>query len=54
MLKNPRLLMALTGFAVLAIAAWNTLDGEFLWFTWFILGICALKTIMVVLRSRLD
>lgn len=54
MLRNPRFLIALAGFVALAVAAWNTLDGEFLWFTWFILGICALKTFMIVLRSRLD
>jgi hypothetical protein len=44
----------MAGFLALAFAAWETLDGQLLGFTWFILGVCALKTVMVVLRRRLD
>jgi len=44
----------MAGFAGLAFAAWNTLDGRYLWFTWLILGACAVKTVVAVLRSRLD
>lgn len=54
MLRNSRFLIALAGFAALAVLAWTTLDGEFLWATWLILALCALKTVLVVLRSRLD
>ncbi len=41
-------------YAVLAFAAWLTLDKEFLWFTWVILGVFALKTYLVVLKRRAD
>lgn len=54
MWTRPRFLIAMAGFIGLAFAAWNTLDGKFLGFTWLILGICALKTALVVLRSPVD
>lgn len=54
MWTRPRFLIAMAGFVGLAFAAWNTLDGKFLWFTWLILGVCAGKTALAVLRSHLD
>jgi hypothetical protein len=53
-MKNPQFLAAMGLYAVLAFAAWRTLDAEFLWFTWFILGVFALKTYLVMLKRRLD
>jgi len=53
-MKDPQFLAALALYAVLAFAAWRTLDAEFLWFTWFILGVFAVKTLLVVLKRRLD
>ncbi len=41
-------------YAILAFAAWRTLDAEFLWFTWFVLGVFAPKTYLVVLKRNLD
>jgi hypothetical protein len=41
-------------YAVLAIAAWFTLDGMLLWGTWILLGVFAVKTWLVVLKRRLD
>jgi hypothetical protein len=54
MFRDPKLLVALAGYALLAVAAWRTLDAEFLWVTWIILGFFALKTILVVLKRRMD
>lgn len=54
MFRDPKFLMAMAAYALLAIAAWRTLDAEFLWVTWIILGFFALKTILVVLKSRMD
>jgi hypothetical protein len=54
MWTSRRFLIAIAGLMALAFAAWRTLDGEMLWFTWFILGICAIKTVVIVLRSRFD
>jgi hypothetical protein len=53
-MKNPQFLAAMVGYAVLAFAAWRTLDEEFLWVSWIILGAFALKTYMVVLKRRQD
>jgi hypothetical protein len=54
MLKNPQFLAAMGLYALLAFAAWRTLDEEFLWVTWIILGIFALKTVVHVLKRRYD
>jgi hypothetical protein len=54
MLSDPKLLVALAAYALLAIAAWRTLDAELLWITWIILGAFALKTVLIVLKRRMD
>jgi hypothetical protein len=53
-MKNPQFLAAIGLYALLAFAAWKTLDGEFLWITWLILGVFALKTALLVFKRRLD
>jgi hypothetical protein len=53
-MKNLQFLAAMGLYALLAFAAWRTLDGEFLWMTWIILGVFALKTYLLVLKRRLD
>ena len=53
-MRDPQFLAATVLYAVLAFAAWRTLDGEFLWVTWIILAVFALKTLLVVLKRRLD
>jgi hypothetical protein len=53
-MKNPQLLAALGLYGLLAFAAWRTLDGEFLWITWIILAVFALKTVLLVFKRRLD
>ena len=53
-MKNPQFLAAIALYAILAFAAWRTLDGQFLWFTWLILAIFALKTTLLVFKRRLD
>jgi hypothetical protein len=45
---------AMAAYAVLAVAAWGSLDAELLWGVWILLGVLAVKTILVVLRRRLD
>ncbi len=54
MFRDPKLLVALAAYAVLAIAAWRTLDAEILWVTWIVLGAFAIKTVLVALKSRMD
>lgn len=54
MFRDPKFLVAMGAYALLAIAAWRTLDAELLWGTWIVLGFFALKTILVVLRRRTD
>lgn len=53
-MKNPQFLAAMALYAILAFAAWRTLDRELLWGTWIILGFFALKTLLVVLKRRLN
>ncbi len=53
-MKDPQFLTAVALYAVLAFAAWRTLDREFLWVTWIILAVFALKTLLVVLRRGQD
>ena len=54
MMKNPQFLVAMAGYALLAFAAWRTLDQEFLWGSWLILAVFALKTYLLVLRREQD
>jgi hypothetical protein len=54
MLRNPQFLVAMFAYALLAFAAWRTLDAEFLWVTWIILGAFALKTLLVALKRLQD
>jgi hypothetical protein len=44
----------MSAYALLALGAGITLDGEFLWATWILLGGFALKTWIVDLKRRLD
>lgn len=53
-MKDPRFLGAMGCYAVLAVAAWGTLDAEFLWGVWILLGVLSIKTVLVVLKRRLD
>ncbi len=51
---NRRFGAALAVYAVLALLAWLTLNGTFLWATWIFLGGIAVKTCLVVLQRRMD
>jgi hypothetical protein len=51
---NLSFYLAMAAYAVLALLAWRTLDREFLWVTWIVLGFFALKTWIVVLKRRQD
>jgi hypothetical protein len=53
-MKNPQFLAAMGSYALLAFAAWRTLDTELLWATWIILAAFALKTLLIVLRRDAD
>jgi hypothetical protein len=44
----------MAGYAILALLAWVTLEGELLWATWIFLGGIAFKTWLVVLKRRMD
>jgi hypothetical protein len=52
--KDPQFLAAMALYAVLAFAAWRTLDHELLWATWIVLAVFAAKTLLVVLKRRMD
>jgi hypothetical protein len=54
MLRNPQFLVAMLAYALLAFAAWRTLDAEFLLGTWVILGVFALRTYLVALKRLQD
>lgn len=54
MTLNQRFAGAMAAYAVLAGLAWWRLDGEFLIAVWIFLGGMALKTWLVVLKSRQD
>jgi hypothetical protein len=51
---NRRFTAAMATYAVLAILAGFTLDGDFRLVVWIFLGGIALKTWIVVLKSRQD
>lgn len=53
-MRDPQFLAAMAAYAVLGFAAWRTLDAELLWATWILVGVCAIKTVLVVLRRRMD
>jgi hypothetical protein len=53
-MKDPKFLLAIAAYLGLAFAAWRTLESELLWATWILLGILAVKTVVVVLKRRLD
>jgi hypothetical protein len=46
-----RFYLAMTSFAALALLAWLTLDGKFLWVVWIFLGGLALKTYLATLQK---
>jgi hypothetical protein len=52
--SDPKYLLALGAYAALGIAAWKTLDQEFLLAIWILLGVLAIKTTLVVLKRRWD
>lgn len=53
-MTDPKFLLAMAAYLGLAFAAWKTLEHEILWATWILLGILAVKTILVVLKRRMD
>jgi hypothetical protein len=53
-MSDPKFLIAIAAYIALAFAAWRTLEAEFLWGVWIVLGILAVKTVLVVLKRRLD
>jgi len=53
-MKDLPFLIAMSAYAVLAFAAWRTLEAEILWATWVLLAVFALKTYLVVLKRRQD
>ena len=44
----------MAAYAVLALLAAWTLDGKIRLATWLLLGLFALKTVLAVLRGRMD
>ena len=56
MSANPsaRLWAALAAYTILALAAWQTLEGKLLWMTWIVLGAFAVRTITLALRPPED
>jgi hypothetical protein len=54
MFRDPKFIIAIGAYALLGIAAWRTLDSELLWMTWIVLAALAIKTVIVVLKSRMD
>lgn len=53
-MKDPQFLISMVLYAVLAFAAWRTLEAELLWATWILVAVFAIKTVLVVLRRRWD
>lgn len=51
---NLRLVVAMSAYAALAIAATFRLDGRPRLVVWLVLGLFALRTVLVVLKQRLD
>ena len=43
--------MAMTCYIAIALLAWITLDGKFLWVVWIFLGGLALKTYLAKLQK---
>jgi hypothetical protein len=43
--------LAMGTYAALAMLAWLTLDGKFLWVVWIFLGGLAVKTYLVTLQK---
>ena len=51
---SPRFAAAMAAYGVLALLAAWTLDGKIRLATWLLLGLFALKTVLAVLRGRMD
>lgn len=54
MMSDPKFLIAIAAYIALAFAAWRTLEAELLWGVWILLSVLAVKTVLVVLKRRLD
>jgi hypothetical protein len=46
-----RFYLAMASYAALALLAWLTLDGKFLWVVWIFLGGLAVKTYLATLQK---
>lgn len=53
-MKDPKFLLAIAAYLAIAFAAWQTLEAELLWGIWILLAVLAGKTVVVVLKNRLD
>jgi len=51
---DRRFIGAMTAYSALALLAAFTLDGKIRLGTWLLLGLFALKTVLTVLRRRMD
>lgn len=51
---NLRFIAALSCYAILAILAGFTLSGDIRLVTWVVLGGIALRTVLAVLKSRVE
>ena len=49
--SGPKLWVAMTCYIAIALLAWITLDGKFLWVVWIFLGGLALKTYLAKLQK---
>ena len=47
---GPKLWVALTCYLTIALLAWLTLDGKFLWTVWLFLALFAVKTYLAKLQ----
>jgi len=53
-MKDPKFLLAIAAYLAIAVAAWRTLEAELLWGVWILLAVLTVKTVVVVLKNRLD
>jgi len=49
--SGPKLWIAMTCYLAIALLAWATLDGKFLWVVWIFLGGLAIKTYLAKLQK---
>jgi hypothetical protein len=53
-MSDLKFIAAMSSYGILALLAGLTLEGRFLLAVWIFLGGIALKTLLVVLKRRLD